>query len=65
MEQMVGDKGHTYDHEIFYQMEQGKVSSDEFRNGVLKLLPNPVSYEADDDAGPPCYSTFQNSGSIG
>lgn len=50
MEQMVGDKGHTYDHEIFYQMEQGHISSDEFRNGVLKLLPNPVSYEAIDDA---------------
>lgn len=50
MEQLVGDKGHTYDHDIFYLMEQGKVSSDEFRNGVLKLLPNPVSYEAIDDA---------------
>ncbi len=50
MEQMVGDKGHTYDHEIFYQMEQGHISSDEFRNGVLKLLPNPVSYEAIDGA---------------
>lgn len=50
MEQMVGDKGHTYDHEIFYQMEQGKVSSDEFRNGVLQLLPNPVSFQQIDDA---------------
>lgn len=50
MEQMVGDKGHTYDHEIFYQMEQGKISSDEFRNGVLQLLPNRVSYQQIDDA---------------
>ena len=50
MEQLVGDKGHTYDHDIFYLMEQGKVSSDEFRKGVLKLLPNPVSYQQIDDA---------------
>ena len=50
MEQLVGDKGHNYDHDIFYLMEQGKVSSDEFRKGVLKLLPNPVSYQQIDDA---------------
>lgn len=43
MEQLVGDKGLTYDHDIFYQMEQGKITPDEFRNGVQELLPKPVS----------------------
>lgn len=43
MEQLIGDKGLTYDHEIFYLMEQGKVSPEEFRNGVRKLLPAEVT----------------------
>jgi putative hydrolase of the HAD superfamily len=43
MEQLVGDKGLTYDHDIFYQMEQGQITSDEFRAGVQELLPQPVS----------------------
>jgi HAD superfamily hydrolase (TIGR01509 family) len=42
MEQLVGDKGLTYDHEIFYQMEQGKITPVEFRQGVRKLLPTQV-----------------------
>jgi HAD superfamily hydrolase (TIGR01509 family) len=50
MEQLVGDKGLSYDHEIFYLMEQGKITSDEFRNGVRELLPNLVSYEEIDSA---------------
>ena len=50
MEQLVGDKGLTYDHEIFYLMEQGKISPDEFRQGVLGLLPQRVSYQQVDDA---------------
>jgi len=50
MENLIGDKGLTYDHEIFYLMEQGKVSPDEFREGVLKLLPQKVSYEEIDAA---------------
>ncbi len=50
MAQLVGDKGLTYDHEIFYQMEQGKITSDEFRKGVLTLLPNPVSFDEIDTA---------------
>jgi putative hydrolase of the HAD superfamily len=50
MEQLIGDHGLSYDHEIFYQMEQGKVSPDEFRNGVRKLLPGNVSDEQIDDA---------------
>ncbi|MBC8004774.1 MAG: HAD family phosphatase [Verrucomicrobia bacterium] len=45
MEQLIGDKGLTYDHEIFYLMEQGKVTPDEFRNGVRKLLPIAVTDE--------------------
>ena len=50
MEQLVGDKGLSYDHEIFYRMEQGKITSDEFRKGVLELLPNRVSFQEIDAA---------------
>lgn len=50
MEQLVGDKGLTYDHDIFYMMEQGKVTPNEFREGVLGLLPHRVSFQQIDDA---------------
>ena len=50
MEQLIGDKGLTYDHEIFYLMEQGKVTPDEFRNGVRKLLSQEVTNDQIDDA---------------
>jgi len=50
MEQLVGDKGLSYDHEIFYRMEQGQITSDDFRKGVLELLPNPVSFQEIDAA---------------
>jgi HAD superfamily hydrolase (TIGR01509 family) len=50
MEQLIGEKGLSYDHDIFYQMEQGKVSPDEFRNGVRKLLSTEVSDEQIDEA---------------
>jgi len=44
MEQLVGEKGLTYDHDIFYRMEQGQITPDEFRAGVQELLPKPVSF---------------------
>lgn len=50
MEQLIGDKGLTYDHDIFYLMEQGKVTPAEFRNGVRKLLPGEVTDDQIDDA---------------
>ena len=50
MEQLIGYKGLTYDHEIFYLMEQGKVTPDEFRNGVRKLLPIQVTDQQIDSA---------------
>jgi putative hydrolase of the HAD superfamily len=50
MEQLVGDNGLSYDHEIFYLMEQGKVTPEEFRDGVRKLLPEKVSDSQIDDA---------------
>lgn len=50
MEQLVGDKGLTYDHEIFYLMEQGKITPDEFREGVLELLPQCVAIQEIDNA---------------
>jgi len=50
MEQLIGDKGLSYDHDIFYLMEQGKITPDEFRNGVRKLLPTEVSDEQIDNA---------------
>lgn len=50
MEQLIGDKGLTYEHEIFYLMEQGKVTPKEFRDGVRKLIPIRVSDEQIDKA---------------
>lgn len=50
MEQLVKDSGLSYDHEIFFQMEQGKLSPDEFRKGVQEMLPSPVSFEEIDAA---------------
>ncbi len=50
MKQLVGDKGLSYDHEIFYQMEQGKITPEEFRNGVRQLLPKEVSDDEIDAA---------------
>lgn len=50
MEQLVGDKGLSYDHEIFYEMEQGKITPEEFRNGVRQLLPKEVSDDEIDAA---------------
>jgi len=50
MDQLVGDKGLSYDHDIFYQMEQGQITPDEFREGVLKLLPSRVSFQEIDAA---------------
>jgi glucose-1-phosphatase len=50
MEQLVGDKGFSYGHEIFYRMEQGLITPDEFREGILELLPAPVSFGEIDEA---------------
>ena len=43
MDQLVDDRGLSYNHEIFYLMEQGKITPVEFRNGVRKLLSKEVS----------------------
>lgn len=43
MEQLIGDKGLSYDHDIFYLMEQGKVTPEEFRNGVRQLISTEVT----------------------
>lgn len=50
MVQLVGDKGLTYDHDIFYRMEQGQITTDQFRQGVLELLPVPVTFDEIDEA---------------
>jgi len=50
MKQLVGDKGLSYDHNIFYMMEQGQITSDEFRYGVIELLPQKVSFQEIDNA---------------
>lgn len=50
MRQLIDNNGRTYEHEIFYLMEQGKVSSDEFRNGIRKLLPVEVTNDQIDIA---------------
>ena len=43
MTKLIGEKGLTYDHEIFYLLEQGKITPGEFRNAVRKLLSNKVT----------------------
>lgn len=50
MEQLMGDKGLSYDHPIFYLMEQGTITPEEFRNGIRELLPHKVSDEQIDKA---------------
>jgi len=50
MEQLIGDKGLSYDHDIFYQMELGQVTPDEFRDGVRQLLSANISSEEIDAA---------------
>jgi len=50
MQSLIGDKGLSYDHDIFYRMEQGKITPDEFRNGVLQLLPAKVTFDEIDAA---------------
>ena len=50
MEQLIGDKGLTYDHDVFYLMEQGKITPEEFRNGVRELLTGKVTDEQIDAA---------------
>jgi putative hydrolase of the HAD superfamily len=50
MEQLIGDKGLSYDHDIFYLMEQGKVTPEEFRNGVRQLISAKVTDDQIDNA---------------
>lgn len=50
MPQLVANSGLSYDHEIFFRMEQGQVSPDEFRAGVQDLLQKPVPDKLIDDA---------------
>ena len=50
MPQLVASSGLSYDHDIFFRMEQGQISPDEFRTGVRNLLPKPVSSQEIDDA---------------
>lgn len=50
MKQLIGNNGLSYDNEVFYKMEKGQLSPDEFREGVSKLLPEKVSFNKIDDA---------------
>lgn len=50
MQQLVANTGLSYDHDIFFRMEQGQISPEEFRTGVQQLLHKPVSDELIDDA---------------
>lgn len=50
MPQLVANTGLSYDHDIFFRMEKGQVTPEEFRNGIRSLLPQPVSNEAIDNA---------------
>jgi len=50
MEKLIGDKGLSYDHDIFYLLEQGKLTPDEFRDGVRQLVSANISSEEIDMA---------------
>lgn len=50
MPQLVSTSGLSYDHDIFFRMEQGQISPEEFRAGVQQLLHKPASDELIDDA---------------
>ncbi len=50
MKQLVGDTGLSYDHDVFYEMEQGKLSPDEFRLGIQNMLPTKVPFSEIDSA---------------
>lgn len=50
MQNLIGEKGLTYDHEIFYLMEQGKINPEEFRNGIRNLLSKKVTDDQIDSA---------------
>lgn len=50
MPQLVASTGLSYDHDIFFRMEQGQVSPEEFRAGVQELLHKPVPAEVIDEA---------------
>ncbi len=50
MEKLVGDRGLSYDHDIFYKMEQGQVSPSEFREGVRELLSSKATDSQIDEA---------------
>jgi putative hydrolase of the HAD superfamily len=39
MPQFINDRGSSYAHDVFLRMEQGQISSDEFRSGINQLLP--------------------------
>ena len=50
MPDLIKPGGWGYRHEVFLQMEQGKISEEKFRAGIRELLPSPVSDEAIDAA---------------
>ena len=50
MPQLVANTGLSYDHDIFFRMEQGQITPDEFRNGVQELLQRPFAPEVIDEA---------------
>ncbi|MFA5327785.1 MAG: HAD family phosphatase [Prolixibacteraceae bacterium] len=50
MPQLVANTGLSYDHDIFFRMEKGQVTPEEFRDGIRSLLPQLVSNEAIDNA---------------
>lgn len=47
---LVAANGLSYHHEVFYKMERGQISNDEFRNGIRSLLSKPASDKQIDNA---------------
>ncbi|MFV0553265.1 MAG: HAD family hydrolase [Mangrovibacterium sp.] len=50
MPDLIREGGYSYDHQVFLDMEQGRISPDEFREGINELLPAPVSFAEIDAA---------------
>ncbi|MFV0366171.1 MAG: HAD family hydrolase [Mangrovibacterium sp.] len=50
MPDLIREGGFSYDYQVFLDMEQGRISPDEFRAGIQTLLPQPVSSKQIDEA---------------
>lgn len=50
MKPLIGNSGLSYDNEVFYKLETGQITPDEFIEGVSLLLPERISLKEIDNA---------------